>query len=347
MAELVAKYLDPECVRVVEGAITETTALLNNRWDHIFYTGNGQVGRVVMAAASKHLTPVTLELGGKSPVIVDETAQIDVTVRRLALVKWMLTGQICVAPDYILVHRSVEKQFLEKLKAQVQASYGQDGKEGGDDYGKIVNERHVDRLENLVKTAGGTVVCGGTQGIDREKRFVPPTVISEPKLDAPIMQEEIFGPILPVLAYDDFESALKMVREKEPPLAFYIFSQSSRNVEKALSYIQSGGVCVNTAFEHLLPETLPFGGQGASGMGAYHGKFGFDEFSHRRAIFVKSTLPGKRGTLIPLPEAGKPLPDWVYPLVARFTIGIVPQSVKSCWRGAYAMLMKPLRHIFG
>eukprot|EP00434_Breviolum_minutum_P000529 symbB.v1.2.000456.t1/scaffold11.1/size528188/5 len=336
----------PHVTRVVQGAVAETTALLNNRWDHIFYTGNGQVGRIVMTAAAQHLTPVTLELGGKSPVIVDETALIDSAVKRIALMKWSLSGQICVAPDYIFVHQSIEKEFIEKLKAVVIASSGQDGKGRVDDFGMIVNEKHVDRLENLIQTAGGTIICGGAEGIERKERFVPPTVIHNPKMDAPIMQEEIFGPVLPVLPYDDFETALKTIRSKETPLAFYVFSQDSGNIEKALSTIQSGGVCINTVFEHLIPETLPFGGQGASGMGAYHGKFGFDEFSHKRAILVKSTLPGMRGPMIPLPEAGKPMPSWVYPLVMKLQFGFVPQSVKSCWRGVYAAVMAPIRRLF-
>eukprot|EP00435_Cladocopium_sp_Y103_P063837 s563_g25.t1 len=344
--KLVHKYMDPECFRVVQGAVEETTALLNNHWDHIFYTGNGTVGRIVMAAAAQHLTSVTLELGGKSPVIVDETAKIDVAVKRIALMKWSLSGQICVAPDYVFVHHSVEKDFLDQLKAVVISTTGEDGKGRVDDFGMIVNEKHVDRLENLIQTSGGSILCGGAEGIERKERFVPPTIIHKPKMDAPIMQEEIFGPILPVMPYEDLETALKIIRSKDTPLAFYVFSQDSGNIEKALSHVQSGGVCINTVFEHLLPETLPFGGQGASGMGAYHGKFGFDEFSHKRAILVKSTLPGMRGTLFPLPQAGKTMPEWIYPLIMKLQFGIVPQSMKACWRGAYATLMAPIRRLF-
>lgn len=347
MQQLVEKYLDPRCFRVVQGAIPETTALLNLRWDHILYTGNGHVGRIVMAAAAKHLTPVTLELGGKSPVVVDETAKIDVAVKRIALMKWAISGQICVNADYVFVHRSKEQEFLEKLKATVLSMTGEDGKGRADDYGLIGSEKHVDRIEHLISTAGGTILCGGTEGIERENRFVPPTVIQRPNFDAPIMQEEIFGPVLPVFPYDDLDTVLKTIRaKKEIPLAFYIFSESSRNVEKALNYIQSGGACVNTIFEHLLPETLPLGGLGESGMGAYHGKFGFDEFSHRRAVFVKSTLPGMQGTMFPLPEAGKPSPDWLYSLLVKLQVGFLPQGLKSCYRVVYATLMAPVRRLF-
>ncbi|CAK9078319.1 unnamed protein product [Durusdinium trenchii] len=383
MQQLVEKYLDPRCFRVVQGAIPETTALLNLRWDHILYTGNGHVGRIVMAAAAKHLTPVTLELGGKSPVVVDETAKIDVAVKRIALMKWAISGQICVNADYVFVHRSKEQEFLEKLKATVLSMTGEDGKGRADDYGLIGSEKHVDRIEHLISTAGGTILCGGTEGIERENRFVPPTVIQRPNFDAPIMQEEIFGPVLPVFPNSHHDCLVLPHVQQEIPLAFYIFSESSRNVEKALNYIQSGGACVNTIFEHLLPETLPLGpstspstfsggfepnlwarsmpqqfyrqllnpipfvpnwhagdelsvvqflssgGLGESGMGAYHGKFGFDEFSHRRAVFVKSTLPGMQGTMFPLPEAGKPSPDWLYSLLVKLQVGFLPQGLKD------------------
>eukprot|EP00930_Biecheleria_cincta_P058220 TRINITY_DN44076_c0_g1_i1.p1 TRINITY_DN44076_c0_g1~~TRINITY_DN44076_c0_g1_i1.p1 ORF type:complete len:517 (+),score=92.42 TRINITY_DN44076_c0_g1_i1:109-1551(+) len=331
IASLVKKYMDPECIKVVEGEVPETTALLNQRWDHIFYTGNGAVGRIVMTAAAKHLTPVTLELGGKSPAIIDETALVDVACERLAAIKWMNCGQICVAPDYVLVHRSKEEEFLQKSAAIVKKSFGDDPK-ASVDYGTIINERHVDRLSKLIETSGGTVVCGGAQGVDKSARYVPPTIIKQPKIDAPVMKEEIFGPVLPVIPYDDLETALRMIKEKETPLAFYVYSQSNRNIERALTSISSGGSCVNTSLEHLLSEDLPFGGKGESGMGSYHGKFGFDELSHTRAVLRKSTLPGFRGPFVPLPDAGKPLPDFVYSIAVKMQLGFVPRGVKAAWR---------------
>lgn len=346
IAKLIHKYMDPDCFRVIEGAVTETTALLNNRWDHIFYTGNGAIGRVVMAAAAKHLTPVTMELGGKSPVLVDETAKLDVACGRIAFAKWMLCGQICVAPDYVLVHRSKEEEFIQKMTELAKASYGEDGRQQ-EDYGHLVNERHTERVEKLIKTCGGEVVHGGIEGVRKSECFVPPTIIKQPNMDAPIMKEEIFGPVLPVIPYDNFEEALEIVRKGEIPLAFYVFSESSRNVEKALTTVQSGGAGVNTTFEQVVPESIPFGGLGESGFGMYHGKFGFDEFSHQRAIVRKSTLPGFGGTLIPLPQAGQKLPDFVYPLVVRLQLGVLPQSLKSCWRGVFHMCMAPFRTLAG
>ncbi|CAE7422546.1 Aldh3a1 [Symbiodinium natans] len=346
IAKLIPQYLDPDCFRVIEGAVPETTALLNNRWDHIFYTGNAAVGRVVMAAAAKHLTPVTMELGGKSPVLVDETAKMDVTCRRIAFAKWMLCGQICVAPDYVLVHRSKEAEFIERMVKLAKDGYGEDGTQQAD-FGRIVNERHAERLEKLIKTCGGEVVHGGFEGIQKSEGFVPPTIIKQPSMDAPIMKEEIFGPVLPVIPYDNLEDALEIIKKQEIPLAFYVFSESSRNVEKALTAIQSGGAGVNTVFEQVVPESIPFGGLGESGFGMYHGKYGFDEFSHQRAIVRKSTLPGFQGTLFPLPKAGEALPEFVYPLVVRLQLGIFPQSMKSCWRGLFHMLMSPFRTLAG
>lgn len=339
IASLVKKYMDPECIKVVEGEVPETTALLSQRWDHIFYTGNGAVGRIVMTAAAKHLTPVTLELGGKSPVIIDETACMDAACDRVCAVKWMNCGQICVAPDYVLVHRSKEEEFLQKSAALVKKCFGDDPKASGD-YGTIINERHVDRLSKLIDTSGGTVVCGGTKGVDKSARYVPPTIISKPKMDAPVMKEEIFGPVLPVIPYDDFEAALRTIKEKETPLAFYIYSQSSKNVEAALTEIASGGSCVNSSLEQLLSEDMPFGGKGESGMGSYHGKFGFDELSHTRAVLRKSTLPGFRGPFVPLPDAGKPLPDFVYGIAVKMQLGFIPRSVKAFWRAIHGCITR-------
>eukprot|EP00444_Apocalathium_aciculiferum_P023820 CAMPEP_0183440546 /NCGR_PEP_ID=MMETSP0370-20130417/81852_1 /TAXON_ID=268820 /ORGANISM="Peridinium aciculiferum, Strain PAER-2" /LENGTH=511 /DNA_ID=CAMNT_0025629433 /DNA_START=66 /DNA_END=1601 /DNA_ORIENTATION=+ len=328
---LVEKYLDSECIKVVQGALDETTALLKQRWDHIFYTGNGVVGRIVMRAAAEHLTPVTLELGGKSPVIIDETAQMDATCDRVSLVKWMNCGQICVAPDYVLVHESRAKEFVDRQKALVLKSFGDDPKACGE-YGKIVNERHVDRVQKLIETAKGELICGGVAGIDRSARHIPPTIIYEPSMDSPLMQEEIFGPIMPIVPYKTLDDAIKIVNSKDMPLAFYMYSENSANIEKVLSNVSSGGACVNTSLEHILEEDAPFGGKGPSGMGSYHGKFGFDELSHTRTILRKSTLPGFRGAAFPLPIAAKPTPDFVYGIAVKMTLGVMPRGLKAFLR---------------
>ncbi|CAE8654860.1 unnamed protein product [Polarella glacialis] len=328
---LVEKYLDAECIKVVQGALDETTALLKQRWDHIFYTGNGVVGKIVMKAAAEHLTPVTLELGGKSPVIIDETAQMDATCDRVSVIKWMNCGQICVAPDYVLVHESRAKEFMERQKALVQSSFG-DNPKANREYGKIVNERHVDRVQRLIETAKGQLICGGVAGIDRSARHVPPTIIYDPTMDSPLMQEEIFGPIMPIVPYKTLDDAIKIVNSKETPLAMYMYSQSSANIEKVLSKVSSGGACVNTSLEQVIGDDAPFGGKGPSGMGRYHGKYGFDELSHTRTILRKSTLPGFRAPAIPLPNAAKPTPDFVYGIAVKMTLGVVPRGLKAFLR---------------
>jgi len=328
IASLAKKYLDSDCIKVVEGAIPESTALLNQHWDHIFYTGNGTVGRVVMQAAAKNLTPVTLELGGKSPVIVDETANMEAAVGRVAMAKFMNCGQFCVAPDYVLVHESREQEFVEKFKKQVAMSFGDDPK-SSEDLGKMVNQRHAERVKQLIASSGGTIVCGGADLADVSARYVPPTVILNPKRGSPIMQEEIFGPVLPIVSYKNLDEAIDFVNSKETPLALYVYSQSSQNIEKVLSGASSGGACVNSSMEQLIGADMPFGGKGASGMGCYHGKFGFDEFSHNRGLLRKTTLPGMRGPAIPLPDAKNPAPDFVYDLAMKMQIGFFPRTVKD------------------
>mmetsp|Transcript_16880 Transcript_16880/g.22726 ORF Transcript_16880/g.22726 Transcript_16880/m.22726 type:complete len:501 (-) Transcript_16880:137-1639(-) len=337
MKTLVQKYLDPECVKVVEGAVPETTALLNQRWDHIFYTGNGTIGKIVMQAAAENLTPVTLELGGKSPVIIDETAQMDATCDRIAMAKWLNCGQICVAPDYVLVHESKAEEFVERSAALVKKCYGDDPR-SNEEWGKLVSPSHVDRVRMLIETSKGKIVCGGVDGIDKSARHVPPTIIKEPSLSSPIMQEEIFGPVLPVLPYKDLHDALSMVKQKETPLAMYVYSQDSRNIEKVLTEVPSGGCSVNSSLEHILGEDAPFGGKGPSGIGSYHGKYGFDEFSHMRSVLQKSTLPGMRGTAFPLPSAKSPTPDFVYGIAAKASLGFLPRPLKRQLRKRYVKL---------
>ena len=283
IAELLPRYLDREFFAVVEGGVPETTALLDEKFDHIFYTGNGAVGRVVMAAAAKHLTPVTLELGGKSPVIVDDSADLDATARRIVWGKFFNAGQTCVAPDYVLVHRSVEERLVQKMTETVRAFFGEDPKQSKD-FGRIINERHHKRLSALV--ADGVPACGGKG--DVASRYLAPTILRQVSPDSKIMAEEIFGPLLPVLPIDNVEQAIEFVNARPKPLALYVFTENGDTADKVLHSTSSGGACVNDTMMHLSVPDLPFGGVGESGMGAYHGKTSFDTFSHKKSVLAKS-----------------------------------------------------------
>jgi aldehyde dehydrogenase (NAD+) len=282
------RYVDDDAIAVVEGGVPETTALLENRFDHVFFTGSTAVGRVVMTAAAKHLTPVTLELGGKSPTIVAADADLAVAARRIAWAKFLNAGQTCIAPDYILAEASVRDELVDRIGAAITEFYGSDPS-SVEDYGRIVNERHHERLTGLVADSGGRVACGGEA--DVSTRYLAPTIVVDPDVGSGLMQEEIFGPVLPVLAVDSIEDAIAFVNDRPKPLALYIYSRSAEIADRVLSRTSSGGACVNHSVVHILPETLPFGGVGPSGMGAYHGKAGFDVFSHHKSVVRKPTFP--------------------------------------------------------
>ena len=287
--ELVPEYFAANTVAVVTGAVEETTALLEERFDHIFYTGNGKVGRVVMRAAAEHLTPVTLELGGKSPAIVAADADIAVSAKRIAWAKFLNAGQTCVAPDYVLVEDMVHDDLVSAIADAVSSMYGADPYRSAD-YARIVNERHHDRLMHLLDAGGyDATVVGGTG--DRTERYLAPTVLAGVKPDAAVMDDEIFGPILPVLAVGDVDEAIRFVNDRDKPLALYGFSRSSEVLAHIVTNTSSGGVVLNHAMLHLAVPGLPFGGVGASGMGVYHGKAGFDTFSHRKGVLDKPTWP--------------------------------------------------------
>jgi len=303
LAKLVPRYLDPSCVALVEGAVAETTALLEQRFDHIFYTGNGRVGRIVMEAAAKHLTPVTLELGGKSPCIVDETADLDVAARRIAWGKFLNAGQTCIAPDYVLVQADREEELVEKLERCVAEFYGEDPAKT-DDYGRIVSPAHFRRLAGLLKD--GRIAFGGQT--DEEQRYVAPTVLRDVSAEDPVMQDEIFGPILPVIAVKDLDDALEFVGERDKPLALYLFSSDKGAEQRVVEDTSSGGVCVNGTIWHIANPNLPFGGVGPSGQGAYHGRHTFETFSHRKSVVTKTT---------------KIDPKVVYPPYGRFKTNLV------------------------
>ncbi len=289
LARLVPRYLDERTTAVVEGGVEETTALLDARWDHIFYTGNGRVGRVVMAAAARHLTPVTLELGGKSPVIVERSADVRTAARRVAWGKYLNAGQTCVAPDYVLVDEEVEQPFVSALAEAVRSFYGERPLDSPD-LARIVDDRHFARLSGLLDAAGpARVAVGGAR--DAERRLVEPTVLTGVGWDDAVMAEEIFGPILPVITVSGVGEAVDAVNAGDKPLALYVFSEDRAVVERVISSTSSGGVGVNCTLLQLAVTDLPFGGVGASGMGSYHGKAGFDTFSHRKAVLSRPARP--------------------------------------------------------
>ncbi|CAM5698836.1 NAD/NADP-dependent betaine aldehyde dehydrogenase [Kitasatospora aureofaciens] len=282
IARLLPRYLDPQAVAVVEGAVPETSALLEQRFDHIFYTGNGAVGRIVMAAAAKHLTPVTLELGGKSPVVVEPGVDLAVTAQRIARGKFLNAGQTCVAPDYVLAVGDTAPALAAELAAAVRAAHGDDPA-GDPEYGRIVNERHFDRLTALL--GEGRVVTGASH--DRATRYLAPTVLADVPPAAPVMQEEIFGPILPIITVPDLDAAIAFINERDKPLALYAFTDSDRTKQRLAEETSSGALVFGLPVSHLAVPELPFGGVGESGMGRYHGEYSIDTFSHAKAVLDK------------------------------------------------------------
>ncbi len=283
LARFIPQYVDNDWVRVVEGGPSETGALLAERFDHIFYTGGSTVARIVMQAAAKHLTPVTLELGGKSPCLVDEDADIAVAARRIVWGKFMNAGQTCIAPDYVLVHENVEGQLLSRMKQTVHDFYG-DNPAASPDFARIVNPRHHRRLMNLLPGSGQILVGGGG---DESERYIEPTILHDVPPDAPIMAEEIFGPILPVLKVKNIDEAIAFVNQRPKPLALYFFTRHEQTRARVLDRTSSGAAVVNHTCVHPIIPSLPFGGVGPSGMGAYHGKATFETFSHRKAVLLK------------------------------------------------------------
>ena len=284
LAELTPRYLDTEAIALVEGGVAETTTLLDQKWEHIFYTGNGTVGRIVMSAAARNLTPVTLELGGKSPVIVDATADLRVSARRIAWGKWLNAGQTCIAPDYVLVDEKVKQPLIDELQRAITDFYGNDPHHSAD-YGRIVSDRHYQRLAGML--SDGRVVIGGDAIAD--DRFISPTVIVEPRLDSKLMEEEIFGPLLPVIGVASTDEAVSFVNSRPHPLALYVFSGDKGTVSRVLEHTTSGGVTVNGTLLHITNPNLPFGGIGESGMGTYHGKQSVRVFQHMKPVLTRGT----------------------------------------------------------
>jgi len=282
---LINETFKKEYIAYIPGEIPETTQLLKQKFDHIFFTGSPQVGSIVMKAASKHLTPVTLELGGKSPCIVHSDANLKVAINRILFGKFINAGQTCIAPDYVLVHESIKQKFLDTIKQRLIELYGEDASLSPD-FGRIVNERHFERLTNLLDQE--KVIVGGKA--IKPDRYIAPTIMENVTLDDKVMKEEIFGPILPVIEYSKFDEIYNTIAKlPQHPLACYIFSESKTVQNELVSKIQFGGGCINHCIQHIINHHLPFGGVGESGMGSYHGFNGFECFSHKKSVLKAST----------------------------------------------------------
>lgn len=322
--KLVSENLDQELYRVVEGDIPETTALLAQRWNHILYTGNGVVGKIVARAAAESLCSSTLELGGKSPVYIAEDANVRVAARRVAGTKMFNNGQVCIAPDYVLCHEKVLDQFLAEVKIHTDLCLTNDAQKI-DSLTRIVNARHFDRLSRaLSEDHGGRVVQGGLTKADKQDLFIPLTVVLNPKPESKLLNDEIFGPVLPVVSVKSLEEALKIINAKDSSLASYVYTQSSQTSDAFIKHTNSGGSAVNDCVLHISSPHVPFGGHsgGGSGYGAYHGVYGFNEFTHMRIEYNRSTMLDPQDRYLPY-DAGK-----IDALRFLFVDGI-PQYVKT------------------
>ncbi|KAF9357171.1 Aldehyde dehydrogenase [Mortierella sp. AD094] len=289
ITDLYARYLDNRAYTVINGGVQETTLLLEHKWNHIFYTGNGTVAKIIMRSAVEHFTPVTLELGGKSPAYIDEDANMTVVSRRIAFGKTINAGQTCVAPDYLLMTAKAEEKFIPALKKSLEDMFGVDPQTSAD-YGRIINNRQFQRLSNLLsERQSGDVVIGGK--LEEKELYIAPTVLTNVSRDDKIMEDEIFGPILPIIRITDVDDAIEYMNSKDDPLALYIFTDDKKVAKKIMDSTRSGGILVNDTLMHVAESALPFGGIGPSGMGNYHGKSTFDTFTHERSTMVKNLSP--------------------------------------------------------
>ncbi|WP_340394722.1 aldehyde dehydrogenase [Paenibacillus sp. FSL E2-0177] len=288
--QLIQETFEPQYIRVIQGEKETTNLLIHAKFDYIFFTGSVPVGKIVMEAAAKNLVPVTLELGGKSPVIVDKTANLDVAAKRIVWGKLLNAGQTCIAPDYLWVHKDIAKELITKIKHHITEFYGQDA-QPNTDYGRIVNDRQLQRLADLIARDQSKVIMGGT--IVPEERYIEPTLIYPATWTDAAMEDEIFGPILPILEYHQLDEAIQSINEHPKPLALYLFTEDKSVEQQVLSRVSFGGGCINDTISHVASTYLPFGGVGNSGIGGYHGKYSFEVFSHRKSIV-------KRGTRIDL-----------------------------------------------
>lgn len=305
IAARLGDYVDRAVVAVFEGDVPVSTALLEQRFDHIFFTGSTRVGKVVMKAAAEHLTPVTLELGGKSPCIIDDSVDLEVAAHRIAWGKWLNAGQTCIAPDYILVSEHRRDDLVSELRKVINEFYGDDPR-STEDFGRVVNGAQLERLIGYLD--GQSVVIGGDH--DASANYLAPTVVIDPPLDSVLMTDEIFGPILPIVAVENLDAAVTFVNERPKPLALYIFADDDDVVDRVLGETSSGGACVNHTLLHITPPDLPFGGVGPSGMGRYHGESSFETFSNMKSVLNKP-LKGENSLLYP------PYKGWKRKLVKK------------------------------
>lgn len=282
--KLITEVFSQDEVRVVQGSVAETTALLKQKWDYLFFTGSTPVGKIMMKAAAEHLTPVTLELGGKSPCLIDESANLDMAAKRCAWGKFVNAGQTCVAPDYVLVPKKLQDSFIERMNHHLKAFYGENP-ELSPDFPRIINERHFDRLAELLIPA--KVAFGGK--LVASKKYIAPTVMKDVSWQDKIMEDEIFGPILPVLTYEKIEDALTQINARPKPLAFYVFCEDKKRSKEIIGKVPFGGGCINDTVIHLANPNLPFGGVGSSGIGSYHGQKSFDTFTHYKSVYKQGT----------------------------------------------------------
>ncbi|XP_062448546.1 aldehyde dehydrogenase family 3 member A2 isoform X1 [Rhea pennata] len=318
VADLLPRYIDPELYPVVTGGVAETTELLTQRFDHILYTGSSAVGKIVMTAAAKHLTPVTLELGGKSPCYIDKDCDLSIACRRITWGKYMNCGQTCIAPDYILCDPSIQDKVVENIKTTLQEFYGEDVKKSPD-YERIVNKHHFRRVLALLE--GQKIAYGGEA--DEASCFIAPTILTDVSPEAKVMEEEIFGPILPIVTVKSVDEAIEFINCREKPLALYVFSNNKKLIKRVISETSSGGVTANDVIMHYFLATLPFGGVGNSGMGAYHGRHSFETFSHRRACLIKD-LKMEGANKLRYPPSSQKKVDWAkFFLLKRFNKGLV------------------------
>lgn len=285
IAKLINSTFEPQYIQVIEGGIPETQALLKERYDYIFFTGGTAVGKIIYQAAAQHLTPVTLELGGKSPCIIDKDTHLDYTAKRIMWGKFTNAGQTCIAPDYILIDARVKDAFVEKCKHYLHRSYG-DNPQKSECLPRIINERHWERLVSYMKD--GNILVGGQS--DKSDKYIAPTLMDKVDLESPVMTDEIFGPILPIIPYNNLQDAIDLIKSRPKPLALYIFSKDQTKIDRVLSETSAGGVTINDTLMHIANPNLPFGGVGDSGIGAYHGESSFHLFSHQKSVLHRSFL---------------------------------------------------------
>ena len=304
--KIIKESFDPQYVNVITGGRAENACLLEQKFDYIFFTGSQAVGKEVLKQAAQYLTPVTLELGGKSPCIVDASAKIELTAKRLVWGKFLNCGQTCVAPDYLLCHSSVKEKLIACIKKEIKNQFGEEALKNPD-YGKIINQKHFERLCSLINE--DKIVYGGKR--DSSSLQIEPTLLDNVSWEDSVMGEEIFGPILPVLTFDNDEEIYKLLQNKQKPLAFYLFSQNKKQIKEFTSRFSFGGGCINDCVIHLATSSMGFGGVGESGMGAYHGKVGFDTFSHKKSMV-------NRKTFMDVPLRNQPFTGLKYKLLKIF-----------------------------